>query len=85
MRSRKVEATALQEVWGQDAEGAYDELSGDEEDEVREEYADGMQMHHPASWVKTQNDWTPVYRDLNGTEVYRKVGDFITGLECFIR
>ena len=53
-------------------EGAYDELSGDEE-ESREEYADGMQMHHPADWVKTGNEWTPVYRGLNGTEAYRKV------------
>ena len=69
---KKVEETALQEEGQQDVEGAYDELSG-EEDEAREEYADGMQMHHPADWVKTGNDWTPVYRGLNGTEAYRKV------------
>ena len=66
--------TGLQEEGQPEVEGAYDELSGDEDDEVREEYEDGMQMHHPALWVEIPDDWVPIYRGLNGMEFYRKVG-----------
>ena len=73
---KKAVAAGLQEEGEQDVEGAYDELSGDEDDEVREEYEDGMQMHHPALWVEIPDDWVPIYRGLNGMEFYRKVGAF---------
>ena len=70
---KKAQETGLQEEGQQEVEGAYDELSGDEEDEVREEYEDGMQMHHPALWAEIPDDWVPIYRGLNGLEYYRKV------------
>ena len=71
--SKKAQETGIQEEGQQEVEGAYDELSGDEEDEVREEYEDGMQMHHPALWAEIPDDWVPIYRGLNGMEYYRKV------------
>ncbi len=72
--AEKAEDAALDEEEEQRQEGAYDEVPGDEEDEVREEYADGMQMHHPSTWVKFKKGWTPVYRTKDGVELYRKVG-----------
>ena len=69
----KADETAVEEEEQKDAEGAYDELPGGEEDEVREEYTDGMQKHHPATWVHSKQGCIPVYRDLKGNELCRKV------------
>lgn len=71
--AKNVEETALDEEEQQNAEGAYDEVPEDEEEEVREEYTDGMQMHHPATWVHSKKGCIPVYRGLNGMELYRQV------------